>query len=508
MKISLSVPATIYDFGETKNLTNNKYVTHAKLSVFYVGQTGDKRVFKKQFSDQLLKTLPGTPVVAFFDEDSDDFKGHHIVQHIFGYVPENATIEYVEKEVDGQKVTFAVTDVLLFTGRKDNIGTIASKIVGHPHSLELDPQTVEYEVIRKNGAIESIIFKKADFIGLSVLGKNERPAFTGSTFFAEGSELDLFINSFKEFKEEVELYKSGGEKMETQTDLPIPKSYQDFKSSSLMEKIEKISEVLSQQGYYAYFVDAIGEDFIFRLYSEDSVDFYRLREVDGAITYMEVVYPRYLTRNEIDEMEAAPAFTETVTEETPAETEPEVVVDATENVVEDAATVEEVASENSETFEKEVKESDVEETEDEEEDNEDNLNAHIVVEAEVLKGPEDDKQTTTTAKQQEEVQSTQDANLAALDVAERQELNEYRKKAKFELIESYSELANDVREKFKQQHDQFTIEVLDKELAYELVKSQRQHNKGNGIRVFSINETVSSQPETLADKINRYKDKH
>ena len=497
MKISLSVPATIYDFGETENLTNNKYVTHAKLKVFSVGATGDKRVFTKQFSDQLLQTLPSTPVVAYYDEDEDDFKGHHIIQYVFGYVPENATISYVDEVLNGNKVTFAVTDVLLFTGRQDNIGAIASKIIGHAHSLELDPKTAKYEIVRSGGKIESVTFKEGSFIGLSVLGTNEKPAFAGSAFFTEGSELDLFVNSFKEFKEEVELYKSGGEKMDNETNLPNPKSYQEFKKSSLTEKINSVVKALENQGYYGYFIDAIEEDYIFRVYMEDGVNFYRIKQVDGAITSMEVVYPRYLTEAEINNIEA-PNFTESTNEEITEAVENTEVEEQIEEVIEQVteateAAIEEPVAKETETFE--------EVTETVEETVEENLDTHIVVEAQVLEGLEDDRETT----KQEEGQGAQAAYVAALNDAERQELNEYRKKVKFELIDSYEDVDEQTRAEFKVKHLEFSIDQLDKELAYALVKSQRQ-NKKVGVKVFSlINEPA--KPMTVVDYVNQYKDK-
>lgn len=498
MKISLSVPATIYDFGETENLTNNKYVTHAKLKVFSVGSTGDKRVFTKQFSDQLLQTLPSTPVVAYYDEDEDDFKGHHIIQYVFGYVPENATISYVDEVVDGKKVTFALTDVLLFTGRQDNIGTIASKIIGHAHSLELDPKTAKYEIVRTNGKIESVTFKEGNFIGLSVLGTNEKPAFAGSAFFTEGSELDLFINSFKEFKEEVELYKSGGEKMDNEINLPNPKSYQEFKKSSLTEKINSVVKALENQGYYGYFIDAIDESYVFRVYMEDSAEFYRIKQVDGAITSMEVVYPRYLTEAEINNVEA-PNFNESTNEEITEAVENTEVEEQFEEVIEQVTEATEAATEEPAVVETETFE---EVTETVEETVEENLDTHIVVEAQVLEGLEDDRETTTN---QEEGQGAQNTYNAALNDAERQELNEYRKQAKFELIESY-ELEDEIKQKFFKSHDKYTISELDRELAYELVQTQRQGKKA-GVKFFAMTNVEDKQPETVVDYVNKYKDK-
>ena len=78
------------------------------------------------------------------------------------------------------------------------------------------------------------------------------------------------------------------------------------------------------------------------------------------------------------------------------------------------------------------------------------------------------------------------------------------KKQKFELIDSYEEIDEETREQFKAKHAEYTTDQLDKELAYTLVKSQRQ-NKKVGVKVFSlINEPA--KPMTVLDYVNQYKD--
>lgn len=133
--ISLSIPARISSFEETDNFS---HTTDARLEVFFVGKTGDIREFTKEFSEKLIKTLPGTPIVAYYDNEKDDFIGHNEIQYVYGYVPEDAIPEFVEK--DGK--TWAVVDVKLFTERNDNIGQVANQIIGKAQSLELNPDTV------------------------------------------------------------------------------------------------------------------------------------------------------------------------------------------------------------------------------------------------------------------------------------------------------------------------------------------------------------------------------
>lgn len=434
VNVSLSVPATIYNIGETQDfLTKNQYVTKAKLKVFYVGKTGDNRVFTQEFSDQLLQTLPGTPVVAYYDEERDDFVGHNYVQYVFGYVPETASLGYI---TDESGVRFAVTDVLLFTGRNDNIGEVASKILGKSHSLELDPATVEYTIVRAGGQMESITFTKGDFIGLSVLGDNEQPAFSGSAFFSEhDDDLQAFVNSFQEFKKEVELYKSGGNLMNDENNLPIQENepvIEEAKEISIKVTIEEEDELQP------------GEEVV---------------ETTQEIT--EIVKTNSDGSQEVITTQTIEQTSETMMEELIEEV-----------IVEEIVEAEEIVEEISE----------------------------VVVEAQTLEGMEDVRETKEEVQGEVEI-----SNSAALNNAERQELNEYRKKAKFEIIEVYSDLDEEILNKYRENHAEFTVEQLDKELAYELVKSQRQ-NKKNGVKVFSLAQETPKE-DTLQDVIARYKDK-
>ena len=178
---NFSIPAFIEEL--TPDAANAKY-SHGKLKIFYVGETVDHRVFSKEFSDKLLATAAYTPVVGYYSVADEDFIGHNNnVQHIYGLIPESAEMSYVEDTERG--VTFAVTDVILYTGRPDETGTIAAKIIGKQHSLELNPDTVKYRINRdETGAFKSIEFIDGELIGLSVLGDNDRPAFSGSEFFS------------------------------------------------------------------------------------------------------------------------------------------------------------------------------------------------------------------------------------------------------------------------------------------------------------------------------------
>lgn len=426
-RVSLSVPATIYDFGDNKPLTENKYVTSAKLKMFYIGTTADNRVFTKKFADQLLKTLPSTPVVAYYDMEDDDFVGHNWVQYVFGYVPETATIRY--ETIDGKE--FAVTDVLLFTGREDNIGYVAERIIGQPHSLELDPNTVEYYLERdEEDKSPKITFTKGSFIGLSVLGSDERPAFPGSEFFTESDELETFVESFMEFRKELDLY------LNTQ--------------------------------------------------DEDAPEEEEIEETEG-------------TEEEVQESAETDDVEETFDEETTNETE---VTDEVEDTVEVETEEEDEGDEedpqpivNLPAEEDDIDEASVE-TDDDVED------SSVAEPAEIIEGNDDAREETEDTEEEEK--EVVDPDAAALNRAEREELNQYRREKKEALIETYTELDEETKESFRKTMDNYSYDELDKELAFTLVKKLRSEQNIN-YRIFNVN-SQGEDPESLASLVTRYKD--
>lgn len=249
--ISLDIPAQITSFETNEQDKTSTHVTRGKLKVFSVGKTGDYRVFTKEFAQTLVESLPGTPVVAFYDDEADDFKGHNDEQYVYGYVPEDTVPEFIEE--DGR--TWAVVDVNLFTERQDKIGEIANKIIGKAQSLELNPDTVDWELVYINNRLEKIIFKKGSFYGLSVLGDNQTPAFKGAGFFTND-----VIEQLKTFQSS--LTKDGG-------DLEMNKI--DFLSLGCNEKFRQLEKVIQARQWFEYIwiTDFNEENVYFYAYNEE-----------------------------------------------------------------------------------------------------------------------------------------------------------------------------------------------------------------------------------------------
>lgn len=275
-----SIPAFVEEL--TPDAANAKY-SKAKLKIYYIGETVDKRLFTKEFSDKLLSSIAYTPVVGFYSVADEDFVGHNNIQHIYGLVPENATVEYVEDAEHG--VTFAVTDIILYTGRPDDTGVIASKIIGKQHSLELDPNSVQYKINRDDaGNFKNLEFTDGELIGLSVLGDNDTPAFTGSEFFS-AVELPDFIT--EENKSKYQALFSAMFNVEPTAE----------------EVVTEIYRTLESQRIYGYVCEHKPENYVVICSDYGIYNRYQLsRDTDGSLqlTFDCSVRNRYLSDEEIE----------------------------------------------------------------------------------------------------------------------------------------------------------------------------------------------------------------
>ena len=257
----------------------------------------------------MKKSLPYTPVVGFYDEEQEDFVGHATEQQIYGMVDPCAEItDYVDPD-DGNK--WCVCDVVLYTERPDKVGDIAQKIVGHKQSLEIDPKTVKYTInydSRKH--FKNIEFTAGSFIGLSVLGDSEKPAFTGSEFFSLNE--DLISSKMKEKLDILSKYcadrhqeKLGGTKDNM--------NYTEFVKLSWGELSEKISSAFAKEysEAYTYMIDMYDDNAIFRVYyynsgeskllrafftkEEDNITFSKVEEVHVAYESIETANETFAT---------------------------------------------------------------------------------------------------------------------------------------------------------------------------------------------------------------------
>lgn len=219
---------------------NNSALSKARLKIFYKGMNRNGSYINEEIAEKLISTLPGTPVVGYYDSDKDDFLGHVSPEsnRAYGFVPEEMNFKWeMFLDPDGVYRTYACTDIILWTGRYP----IASKIVGKSHSMELNPDTVEGEWVEHDDEYY-FEFTNAEFFGLCVLGEEYEPCFEGSSFY-ELHQQENNASISKDLKEMFSLYKStidsaeenptGGQEMEDEKLKP-----QDLDNDSVEEEVK------------------------------------------------------------------------------------------------------------------------------------------------------------------------------------------------------------------------------------------------------------------------------
>ena len=537
--VPANVPAQVLEIPNSNfNLTyKNDLVTLVKLRVFYQGLTKDRRLFTEDFSKKLLTSLPQTPVVGYWDQEKEDFVGHNHTQFIYGYVPENAKFGF-ETDPDGTK--WAVTEIVLFTGRGDSIGKVAQKIIGKKHSLELDSSSMKYAVRRNpDGQLQHIELEDGKFVGLSVLGDNQTPAFEGSAFFTEkGIKTCELGKCVEEVKEKYSVFLSNTDKQVGGEDVNKTETTLPAEIISELQKFMRVTEDEMAKGIMEAAYNKFGNNiFVVQWSSVDDMivfmdmadgNYYRAKFYmtgDNTIQMGDKMWvkPRFLTEQEIDmvfpqtpeekaqldaeiqknQEEMQQDMAKATAAEIPAEVKevaaevaaPETPVEIKEEPVVTPAPEAEVAK--AEAIEITVAETPVVE-----EAKPAEPVVETVPEAEV-KANDETKQEGIFITESQRVEIEND----------RKELAAFRKEKKLGVIEKYSEyLSKDEKLIFSSKVDELSIEALEAELAkvsmQKLLKQNQNTNvAGNyGFRSApKLQQNLNS--DGLAKLVERYKGK-
>ena len=484
---NFSIPAFLSNFSAAED---NR--TYADLKIFYKGETCDGRIFDDAFASNIEQSLPYTPVVAFYSDLKDDFIGHNNVQYIYGLVPHDANIRY---ETDEEGKEWLVTSVMLYTDRIDNIGEVAKKIVGKQHSLELDPTTVKYETFYKDGKLKTR-FLEGRFIGLSVLGDNEKPAFTGSEFFTANTDFSELHEKFENFFSFLQNDRGARMKLEQFNALA------EFVKLSYSQKMEKCQNELRKQlddFIGCYVADMYDDKFVASLYNydtgEDYYNFYFYTFDDNGEVSLRDGGKAFRTFVTAEELEVINNLSDYVcdpkkkteceepkkTEETECKEETKKTEcaekqkecnseEAPENKKDESNCVEKPKESKCESPRK--KEDDDPMEDDDPEDKEDDDFASSAEKENPKVGCKEDKESTEEQpKDEENAKDKKQSTCTALSDSERQELEAFRKEKKQNLIDSFKGSLDDtVLNVFNANIDNYDYNNLEVALALEFTK--------------------------------------
>lgn len=165
-------------------------------------------------AEQLIQSAVDhpTPVVGFFDPETQTWAGHTgpTLANGYGYVKSFEGWQPLQ-DTDGVVRDYAIFSVDMFTEYFDE----ATKVAGQNQSMELNIKSIDGDWANIEGN-EYFVYTKARIQGLCIIGSHE-PCFSVSAFFSKEddnykTQYDKFSSLLSDLKARVEEAENGGEK--------------------------------------------------------------------------------------------------------------------------------------------------------------------------------------------------------------------------------------------------------------------------------------------------------
>ena len=241
----------------------NPLISKCQIKVCYVSNkpNRNKSVITKDVAKKMANSLPGCPIVGFYNEEKGDFEEHNRIIDIsngkfeikdttrpYGFVDLGAKVWFQKFLDDGKdEREYMMTEGWLWTGQYPECKRIVEK--GNNHSMELDKDTLNAAWSKNNnGKPQFFIINEAIISKLCTLGESNEPCFEGSTITAPTIQF-AFEDGFKEqlvsmMSELKDLLNEGGEKVFTRYSVEIGDALWDALYSHVEDKygIESVCE--------------------------------------------------------------------------------------------------------------------------------------------------------------------------------------------------------------------------------------------------------------------------
>ena len=197
---------------ELLNITPvNPLISKCQIKVCYVQDEPNRNrsVITKEVAKELANSIPGCPIVGFYNEADGDFEEHNRIIDIsngkflikdttrpYGFVSMDAPVWFQWFNDDGVNHEYLMTEGYIWTGQYPESKRVVEK--GNNQSMELDENSLDATWTKDiNGNPEFFIINEAIMSKLCILGENVEPCF-------EGSQITKVQFSFEDsFKEEL-----------------------------------------------------------------------------------------------------------------------------------------------------------------------------------------------------------------------------------------------------------------------------------------------------------------
>lgn len=408
----------------------NEVLSKARCRIFYKYGNRNGTYITDDFATELLSSLPYAPVKGIYEyDDYTDHGTRRSEGRIYGIVPENPNIGWeTHIDEDGVERTYACADVLLFTALYKE----AEDIVGKSQSMELYEPSLSYhqEIIEGQ---KWIVFDKGCFLGLQVLGEDVEPCFEGASFYTLQSSIEDVIKKIEEISNTYT--KKGGKLEMLNFKLSDNQKYNALWSLLNTEYTEEGNWTITHTVMDVYDEYALVYNFVEECY--ERAYYVKDDETDSlSIERMEKVFVMDITEAEKDTVEVLRKLNGDTYEL------------VSENLQNADANFEELNSAKEEISA---------------------CNTKIVDLEEKVTTLESEKANSEVAL------STANESIEAL-TAENEELKEFKYNVEKEqkeavLVEYEMQLTEEILSKYRENLDSYTAIDLDKELAYELKKT-------------------------------------
>ena len=210
----------------------NPLISKCEIKVCYVGDKPNRNrsIITKDVAKKMANSLPGCPIVGYYNEHEEDFEEHNRQIEIangkftvrdttkpYGFVDLNAKV-WFQKFIDDDQFEreYLMTEGWLWTKQYKESQRCVEE--GNNHSMELDEETLDaFWTEDKKGNPEFFIINEAIISKLCILGDEAEPCFEGSTITKPTIEFsfdDGFKQELRSMMDELrELLNKGGEKV-------------------------------------------------------------------------------------------------------------------------------------------------------------------------------------------------------------------------------------------------------------------------------------------------------
>ena len=206
----------------------NPLISKCQIKVCYVGEEPNRNgsIITKEVARKMADSLPGSPIVGFYNETLEDFEGHNRIIDIsngkmefkdttrpYGFVDLGARAWFQKFDDDGVEHEYLMTEGYLWTGQYPEAKRILDR--GNNQSMELE-NVDGYWAEDENGEMDFFIINEAVISKLCILGEDVEPCFEGARITqVQFSFDDSFKTAWDQLVEQVyEMINKGGTPVE------------------------------------------------------------------------------------------------------------------------------------------------------------------------------------------------------------------------------------------------------------------------------------------------------